>query len=194
MDIGLIYLLCTAVSCRSPSIPHYGAMLGGNFTFSKVIRYSCAKGYVLVGSTLLACQADGKWNGTSPVCQPVSCPDLLPPAWAKLINVNFTFGSIVPIECHSGFSLRGDSALHCNWSGSWNSSLPTCVPVSCPEITIPSNSKLLYANTTFSGKAVFGCEPGFSSALRLQQICLANATWSTLQEHCKGKGLIHASR
>ena len=41
----------------------------GGTTYGEVARYYCNVGYSLVGMAERACEADGRWSGTPPVCK-----------------------------------------------------------------------------------------------------------------------------
>ena len=66
-------LLFLAVACKLPQAPQNGQMhwSGGDFKYSNVVNFSCNKGYTLVGSGVVSCQADGTTT-TVPTCQNIN--------------------------------------------------------------------------------------------------------------------------
>ena len=59
---------CTAIECPELGDPTNGRKIGDQHTFQNVVQFTCNRGYVLIGSKSLFCQASGKWNGTVAEC------------------------------------------------------------------------------------------------------------------------------
>ncbi len=58
------------VSCDLPGIPSNGRVdTSAGTSLGDVARYSCDKGYTLIGLNETTCQADGQWNGSVPTCE-----------------------------------------------------------------------------------------------------------------------------
>ena len=57
-------------SCGQPDSPTNGRVdTSAGTSFGDVARYSCNKGYTLIGLNETTCQADGRWNGSVPTCE-----------------------------------------------------------------------------------------------------------------------------
>ena len=49
--------------------PDNGQVVLSGMAFGSVANYSCDSGYILMGSELRMCMADGTWSGEDLVCQ-----------------------------------------------------------------------------------------------------------------------------
>ena len=60
---------CVSLECPvlPPSIKH-GYVNGSGSVQGSLYRFSCKRGYSLVGETKLYCTAEGKWNASIPIC------------------------------------------------------------------------------------------------------------------------------
>ena len=62
---------CIPVRCPAPLPPKNGDVNSQGdetFTFSKEIKFSCKRGFNLVGPAISRCQDDGSWSGSRPRC------------------------------------------------------------------------------------------------------------------------------
>lgn len=57
-----------ALDCGNPGTPGNGLKIGTNYTFPNSVRFTCNRGFQLVGSSRRDCQTDGTWSGTSARC------------------------------------------------------------------------------------------------------------------------------
>ncbi|KFD52311.1 hypothetical protein M513_06874, partial [Trichuris suis] len=66
-------------------------------------------------------------------CLPRSCPPLWPPDDGLLVatTTQFVYPEVVEVVCNFGFQLVGSAYLQCTSDGSWNATVPTCVPATC---------------------------------------------------------------
>ncbi|CAF4291582.1 unnamed protein product [Rotaria socialis] len=63
-------LKCTPIDCDSPGILRNGFLSGERFDYPNIIAFFCNDGYELIGKdTTRACQENGLWSGSMPVCQ-----------------------------------------------------------------------------------------------------------------------------
>ena len=143
-----------------------------------------------MGNAYFICQADGRWNGSLPVCKAVSCTELTAPTWSQKNSSNFTYSSVVEFKCDRGFELEGNAALECKWNGQWNYALPSCSAVKCGQAT-QSHADLVSINRTYGGLAVFRCKIGYSSsAFYVQQQCQADQVWTSSDDSCTGMPIV----
>uniref|UniRef100_T1KJU6 Sushi domain-containing protein n=1 Tax=Tetranychus urticae TaxID=32264 RepID=T1KJU6_TETUR len=117
----------------------------GNKTNSVIIpgsicSFTCNPGYQLIGPDRLLCLSTSQWSQLPPRCQQiVRCNPLAPVANALMIGS--CFGELLiplntcSISCNPGYLLVGQSLLTCTTDGTWSSSLPSCIPVTCPPLT-----------------------------------------------------------
>lgn len=59
---------CNPIDCGAPAAPNNGEVRAATTTYGATASYSCASGFVLVGSATTSCQASGLWSGTAPTC------------------------------------------------------------------------------------------------------------------------------
>ena len=58
-----------AKDCGALAVPLNGSTAGRKTTFPNTITFSCHEGFLLNGSTVRRCQADGSWSGTETSCE-----------------------------------------------------------------------------------------------------------------------------
>lgn len=61
------------VDCGDPGVPKHGKKWVGSTFLGSVVKYTCHKGWVLVGRALRVCRGDGRWSGTLPYCKGNAC-------------------------------------------------------------------------------------------------------------------------
>uniref|UniRef100_A0A8C4QC07 Seizure related 6 homolog a n=1 Tax=Eptatretus burgeri TaxID=7764 RepID=A0A8C4QC07_EPTBU len=107
-----------------------------DFPLGSTVRYICASGQILVGSSRLTCRgrvSGPQWSSPPPHCQAVSraCPDPgFPHGGSRHPQEvqRFRGNDIVYFACPVGFHLIGPSILSClsSYPPSWNGTLPNC--------------------------------------------------------------------
>lgn len=106
--------------------PEDGSVNSSATTFQSISTFSCSDGFDLVGAEVLVCTADGKWNGSSPVCKIRDCGPLSEPENGK-VRVNETsFTSKALYVCSDGYSLIGDDVRICQSNATWSGIKPIC--------------------------------------------------------------------
>ena len=184
----LFPLLCTVVFCGNPGVPPHSIQSGSSFTFRQYVKYSCSRGYLLVGSSILTCQADRRWDKALPKCTPVSCPRLIAPSYGTINSSSVTFPSAVKFQCIPGFILTGMSTLSCTADKKWSHSPPKCSPVQCPHLKTRTGSQIVRQNSSFLGEVVSQCVSGFKhSAGNEKRVCQSLGKWSGKEFVCEGK-------
>lgn len=58
-----------AKDCGALAVPLNGSTTGRKTTFPNTVTFSCHEGFLLNGSTVRRCQADGSWSGTETSCE-----------------------------------------------------------------------------------------------------------------------------
>ena len=92
------------ISCGHPGSAAYLQMTGEKFFYPEEVVLSCPTGFLLQGDSLLACQASGKWNGSTPHCVPKSCwndPQL--GANVHVATLNASFNGTAVLRCNAGY-------------------------------------------------------------------------------------------
>ena len=107
--------------------------IDGDKQYGARAQYNCNVGHKIGddGNDVLMCDEVGEWAGAVPSCQPVTCPTLDTPVNGTKHGSSYVFESIVMFSCDTGFLLQGDHSLVCRSDGTWNGSVPMCVPVAC---------------------------------------------------------------
>ena len=59
----------SVVDCSSLTSPSNGEVSLTTTTFESVAMYTCEEGYLLMGSPMRECQADGNWTQQDPLCE-----------------------------------------------------------------------------------------------------------------------------
>uniref|UniRef100_A0A5S6QUS0 Fibropellin-1 n=1 Tax=Trichuris muris TaxID=70415 RepID=A0A5S6QUS0_TRIMR len=74
-------------------------------------------------------------------CLPRSCPPLWPPEDGLLVasTTQFFYPAVVEVVCHFGFQLVGSAYLQCTSDGTWNATVPNCVPATCKNFENETN-------------------------------------------------------
>ena len=154
------------------------------YTYAMLVGFSCNPGYILTGESQGSCQADGTWSVGLPECRPLSCPELsIPNAFLNSSGGEEynTFGLTAEVHCEIGFELSGDSNLRCHSTGEWEGSIPTCLPIECPEPVI-KNGKFITSSQadgtyTFGDSVQFQCDEGFELIGEAEVLCMPDKTW-----------------
>ncbi len=187
---GTVTPTCNPVSCSDPSIPTNGSRMGNEFKYQSIVYYTCDSGYELVGDDVIECQADQTWNGSLPTCVPISCGTVVAPDNGLQIgNATYTFASIVEFNCTSGYYLTGPSVLQCMANGTWDHTVPDCLPVSCEPPPVPNNGSIVGYDSNvyynYSTSVVYQCDEGyFLNGSNAISTCQADKEWSDSVPEC----------
>ncbi|XP_026284194.1 sushi, von Willebrand factor type A, EGF and pentraxin domain-containing protein 1 isoform X1 [Frankliniella occidentalis] len=125
--------VCVRRSCGFPGNLPGGVVVGNSFLFTDIVTYACHFGAQIIGDSTQTCQADGNWSGVPPICKGLECPSLIPPKYGK-ITVDRKVGGIrtAQFSCESGFYIDGVEVLTCMYDGTWDETVPDCLPNICP--------------------------------------------------------------
>ncbi|XP_054717691.1 uncharacterized protein LOC129227128 [Uloborus diversus] len=121
---------CSYLECGFPAnIANGGySLMNGTRNFQSIVQYFCLDSFVLVGRSELMCDADRKWDGPPPRCDPLLCHN--PPSIAHgnvTVTVNSTvLGTTAEYLCEDAYKLIGESIITCDSTGFWTSKPPTC--------------------------------------------------------------------
>ncbi|XP_039624678.1 complement factor B isoform X2 [Polypterus senegalus] len=100
----------------------------GSFQEGETLHFMCHSGYTLRGSPVRNCTADGKWTGTTPICDDGTsdCPNPGIPTGATKTGSHYRINDKVQYRCQTGLLLFGSSERLCLESLEWSGSQPYC--------------------------------------------------------------------
>uniref|UniRef100_A0AAQ4Q019 CUB and Sushi multiple domains 1 n=1 Tax=Gasterosteus aculeatus aculeatus TaxID=481459 RepID=A0AAQ4Q019_GASAC len=187
--------VCKVVNCSDPGHVENGVRQSGLrypevFSYGVTVAIHCKRGFYLLGSALLSCQHDGRWDRPIPRCLAISCGDPGGPPNAVVTGSHsWTYSSVLQYSCLPGGLLVGNTTRHCQEDGTWSASPPYCTGVSpgiCGDPGMPPHGARL-GGEEFKTKSLlrFSCEAGYSLIGSAERTCLHNGTWSGTQPVCQ---------
>ncbi|XP_066264351.1 uncharacterized protein [Branchiostoma lanceolatum] len=172
---------CKAVKCLTLTPPVNGHMRRYRIRQGGM-RFTCHRGYKLVGAKRIRCHADRTWSGSVPTCQAVQCAELTPPAHGTMTG---SFTDVVTFTCDPRYKLVGASSLTCQSDGTWSGGAPTCTVIQCPALTPPVNGNMR-GSRFYPGVMNFGCDRGYNRVGARSIRCGPDGTWSSRVPSCQG--------
>ncbi|KAM4536515.1 sushi, von Willebrand factor type A, EGF and pentraxin domain-containing protein 1 [Odontesthes bonariensis] len=176
--------VCQPVSCGDPGAVANGTAHGGGFVYPEVLHFECDPGFVLQGGDTIACQADGRWNGPKPQCEPVSCGPPEIPDDITFEGSEYTFNSEIELSCQPGFTLKGKSTSVCQADGSWSHVAPSCVPARCGKPSPIPHGHVLGSEFGYNSKVKYECDEGYKLNGDPTLVCQSNGLWSNPPPLC----------
>uniref|UniRef100_A0A8C3QYS8 Sushi, von Willebrand factor type A, EGF and pentraxin domain-containing protein 1 n=1 Tax=Cyanoderma ruficeps TaxID=181631 RepID=A0A8C3QYS8_9PASS len=176
---------CKAVSCNPPTQPLNGKVRGENYTHGSVVYYECDPGYQLNGPAERRCQESQEWDGSEPICIPVSCSP--PPVLenGQVTGEDYTFQRHTEYSCNEGFLLDGDRSRVCLANGSWSGITPVCKAVTCPVPLPLPNGRTTGSDFSFTKEVHYHCNEGYSLQGASTLTCQSDGTWDSEAPHCE---------
>ncbi|KAI5627605.1 P-selectin [Silurus asotus] len=188
---------CEVVKCSDLTSAPYGSMRCTDplekYAYGSICWFKCDVGFLLTGSNYTLCNSQGKWTHSLPVCQAVTCDQLVTPGNAHMKcsdpHGKFSFRSSCNVTCKEGYTLRGENMLTCLKTGSWSAETPTCEARQCPLLSSPKNGWMncSYPHSLFSygSHCRFKCEIGHVLRGESNLSCTAAGTWSQTVPSCE---------
>ncbi|OXB54309.1 hypothetical protein ASZ78_008305 [Callipepla squamata] len=166
---------CKAVTCSSPAQLMNGNVRGENYTYGSVVYYECDAGYQLNGPAERRCQENQKWDGSEPICIPVSCSP--PPVLenGQVAGEEYTFQKRIEYSCNEGFVLDGDRSRVCLANMSWSGVTPVCKAVACPVPPPLPNGRISGSDFGFRKEVQYHCSEGYNLQGVSTRICQSDA-------------------
>ncbi|XP_051059974.1 zona pellucida sperm-binding protein 3 receptor [Phodopus roborovskii] len=196
-------IFCAKKRCRNP-----GELVNGKVEITtdlflgSSIEFSCAKGYLLIGSATSRCEVQGKgvdWSDSLPECVIVTCespPDISNGKHSGRDEDLYTYGSSVTYTCDPSFTLLGNASIVCTvvnkTVGVWSPNPPACEKTICHQPEIPNGDLFpgLQQYYTYRDSVEVKCKKGY--ALRGSSLihCEANSKWFPSVPTCEPNGCI----
>lgn len=66
--MNLMFIVFVAMDCGSLSVPMNGSSSGNSTVFPNSVHFQCDPGFLLNGSAIRTCQANGTWGGLESLC------------------------------------------------------------------------------------------------------------------------------
>ncbi|XP_066269889.1 P-selectin-like isoform X2 [Branchiostoma lanceolatum] len=192
--LGLVGALMLAnvrlavAQCPVLTAPTNGARApptGANF-YQYVITFTCNLGYQLNGASSVTCQANDTWTYPVPTCTRRQCSLLTAPtngARTPPTGANF-YQYVVTFTCNTGYQLNGASSVTCQANDTWTYPAPTCTPIQCSALTVPTNGALSTTARTYQTVVTTTCNSGYARNGAATTTCQANGTWSNPVPTC----------
>ncbi|XP_040595070.1 zona pellucida sperm-binding protein 3 receptor-like isoform X1 [Mesocricetus auratus] len=196
-------IFCAKRRCRNP-----GELVNGKVEITtdlflgSTIEFSCAKGYLLIGSATSRCEIQGKgvdWSDSLPECVIVTCeapPEISNGKHSGREEDLYTYGSSVTYSCDPSFTLLGNASIVCTvvnkTVGVWSPSPPACEKTICHQPQIPKGDLIpgFRQFYTYRDSIEVRCMKGY--VLRGSSLihCEANSEWYPSVPTCEPNGCI----
>ncbi|XP_027976300.1 complement factor B isoform X2 [Eumetopias jubatus] len=121
---------CRAIRCPRPQEFENGEYWprAPYYNLSDQISFHCYDGYTLRGSANRTCQATGRWDGQTAICDDGAgyCPNPGTPIGTRKVGSQYRLEDSVTYYCNRGLTLRGSRQRTCQEGGSWSGTEPSC--------------------------------------------------------------------
>ncbi|XP_006736294.1 complement factor B [Leptonychotes weddellii] len=121
---------CRAIHCPRPQEFENGEYWprAPYYNLSDEISFHCYDGYTLRGSANRTCQATGRWDGQTAICDDGAgyCPNPGIPIGTRKVGSQYRLEDSVTYYCNRGLTLRGSQQRTCQEGGSWSGTEPSC--------------------------------------------------------------------
>eukprot|EP00063_Salmo_salar_P087678 XP_014062513.1 PREDICTED: sushi, von Willebrand factor type A, EGF and pentraxin domain-containing protein 1-like isoform X2 [Salmo salar] len=170
--------VCRPISCDDPGNIDNGSNHVDSFLYLGVLHYECNSGFNLKGGDTRTCQADARWDGEKPWCEPISCGSPVVPSDVTVKGKEYTFSKQVELSCRAGLLLQGPSVSVCQADGTWSQGSPECRPANCGRPTSIQNGQVLGSDFGYGHEVWYKCEEGYSlSGGNPKRLCRGDGLW-----------------
>nr|XP_034369290.1 zona pellucida sperm-binding protein 3 receptor [Arvicanthis niloticus] len=156
---------CEKIVCQQPHVPkgEFAPGFRQFYTYRDALEIRCKKGFVLRGSSVIHCEANGEWYPSLPTCEPNGCidvPDISYASWEgsrfSLRNFEvFEIGAKLKYQCKPGYraNLNDSQIVICQENLTWSS------PNGCERICCPTPNmekiKIVSERRDFTGTCIY---------------------------------------
>ncbi|XP_062523805.1 sushi, von Willebrand factor type A, EGF and pentraxin domain-containing protein 1-like isoform X2 [Corticium candelabrum] len=180
---------CQPVYCGELEQPKHGEIIGNNFYFGESVKFSCNRGYMMIGQETSTCEASGTWTNRSPRCIETRCFSIQRQKHGRVVGTGNQIGSVLAFQCTLGYALKGSSKLHCvqikNLPAKWNMLIPKCQAIRCEPLQPPENGFISGRSFTFPNFVVYACKQGYRLSGESKRNCNASGKWKGLAPNCQ---------
>ncbi|XP_064796418.1 sushi, von Willebrand factor type A, EGF and pentraxin domain-containing protein 1 isoform X3 [Oncorhynchus masou masou] len=170
--------VCRPISCDDPGNIDNGLNHVDSFLYLGVLHYECNSGFNLKGGDTRTCQADARWDGEKPWCEPILCGSPVVPSDVTVKGKEYTFSKQVELSCRAGLLLQGPSVSVCQADGTWSQGSPECRPANCGRPTSIQNGQVLGSDFGYGHEVWYKCEEGYSlSGGNPTRVCRGDGLW-----------------
>ncbi|CAI9552716.1 unnamed protein product, partial [Staurois parvus] len=173
-----------AVTTWTPNSNHSLTSEVSDFLYGTYILYTCYHGYEILGIPLLACQEDGTWNGSAPVCAPLECSIPVAPENGMVQYTETTLDSTAQYKCNSGYELIGSDKSSCLSSKKWSNEVPQCAMILCKVPNVILNGYTEALNNSFTSEVHYKCDLGYKLHGPSKRTCQENKQWDGEEPIC----------
>ncbi|XP_068106449.1 complement factor B-like [Hyperolius riggenbachi] len=122
---------CRDVECPRPPLNFEGGYFEPRqqrYNVGNVISFRCLDGYKMIGPEKRTCQENGKWSGTTTICddQEGHCPNPGTPMGTTKIGTDYRIEGTVKYTCHKGLKMFGSEKRTCLEDKTWTGTEPSC--------------------------------------------------------------------
>ncbi|GCC21153.1 hypothetical protein chiPu_0019620 [Chiloscyllium punctatum] len=186
-----------SVDCQQPRTIANGNIVSAprsTYKYRDRVTYSCNRGYVMVGNSIIECNENGRFDPEPPTCKlSIRCENLLaihngitprPPYGGY-----WKYGMVATYSCNSGYSLIGADKLACTETGKWDNFPPTCKAIRCENLLAILNG--ITPRPPFGGYwkygmvATYSCNSGYSLIGADKLVCTESGKWDNFPPTCK---------
>ncbi|GAB1599765.1 complement factor H-like [Argonauta hians] len=133
----------------------------------------------------------GKWILDDKKCELITCPHFSKPAHSYMINISYTYNSVVYFSCLPAYELKGNRSIRCGESKQWSSPPPVCEIAKCLPQHHPRYGEV---NSTDVVKAYdtvkFNCSQPYSLNGEAILTCLQDGSWDFPAPICTEQCLV----
>ncbi|XP_059369601.1 P-selectin [Carassius carassius] len=135
---------CEVVKCGPLKPVSHGSLQCSDpveFAYGSSCWLKCDFGFVHNSTNSTHCTKEGKWSHIPPVCQAIQCPPLSDaPSYGSMscthpLSTN-SYNSSCEFKCEEGFLLKGANSTHCDHTGLWTHSTPSCTGLTSVHIVL----------------------------------------------------------
>ncbi|XP_065189466.1 sushi, von Willebrand factor type A, EGF and pentraxin domain-containing protein 1-like [Sycon ciliatum] len=162
--------------------------------FSTGVRYSCTRGYKLLGAEMQHCLDTGHWSSPTPTCTVVTCPHPgEPESGVRIPGRVFVWQQNITVACARGHQLVGDGTLVCTEHGNWSAPVPQCQALLCnTSFASPANAVTVTSAGVFQPGIALPeytvilavCQPGYTSYSNTNSVCHSGQWQPAFEPRC----------